>query len=299
MDSLTPSDLFSPSKARQKRAQAQDWAHIDSWLSYRYAGRTVPMFERNEETLKVLRELSMANERADEERTALERLEREALKELDEVETHDDDQRILSQLRTSLTPEGEQALDALASTAVALNTPTANPEAIAHALIQHTTASQKLTNQFAHMQTLQRYLDKQQSLLRAQLHELHTKPAFTTPSNLQRQTTEQTRQVKHLRTKIREYEDKLSSLQSTHNRAMTPGSQHIASAEALSETLEQQKALDELRERVEGLEREVGEFAGLPADREAARKEVGKLEVRLDEVRRRRDELFEGLMGQQ
>jgi HAUS augmin-like complex subunit 1 len=63
MDNLTPSDLFSPSKARQQRAQAQDWAH----------------------TLKILRELSMANERADEERTVLERVEREALKELDEV----------------------------------------------------------------------------------------------------------------------------------------------------------------------------------------------------------------------
>jgi HAUS augmin-like complex subunit 1 len=85
MDNLTPSDLFSPSKARQQRARAQDWAHIDSWLSYKYAGRTVPAFERNEETLKVLRELSMANERADEERAVMERVEREALKELDEV----------------------------------------------------------------------------------------------------------------------------------------------------------------------------------------------------------------------
>jgi hypothetical protein len=85
MDNLTPSDLFSPSKARQQRAQAQDWAHIDTWLQYKYSGRTIPTFERNDETLKVLRELSMANERADEERTIQERLEREALKELDEV----------------------------------------------------------------------------------------------------------------------------------------------------------------------------------------------------------------------
>lgn len=83
MDSLTPQDLFSPSKARQQRAQAADWAQIDSWLSYKYAGRTVPTFERNEETLKVLRELSSANERADEERMIMERLEREACKELE------------------------------------------------------------------------------------------------------------------------------------------------------------------------------------------------------------------------
>lgn len=85
MDNLTPSDLFSPSKARQQRAQAHDWAQIDSWLSYKYNGRTVPSFERNEETLKILQELSTANEQADEERIVQERVEREALKELDEV----------------------------------------------------------------------------------------------------------------------------------------------------------------------------------------------------------------------
>ena len=204
---------------------------------------------------------------------------------------------MLSSLRASLTPEGEQALDALASTAVALNTATIKPEAIAHALIHNTTTLQNLTNQLAHIETLQSYVDKQQALLRTQLHELQTNPAFTTPSNLQRQTTEQTRQVKLLRTKIREYEDRLSSLQSSQSRNMTPNSKNMASAEAINEMLEQQKALDELRERVEGVEREVADFAGLPADKEAARKEVGKLEVRLDEVRRRRDELFEGLVG--
>lgn len=181
---------------------------------------------------------------------------------------------------------------------MALNLPTANPESIAHALIQHTTASQNLTNQLQHIHTLQSYLDKQQALLRTQLHELQTNPAFATPSNLQRQTTEQTRQVKHLRTKIREHEDKLSSLQSSQSRNMTPGSKNVGSAEAITDMLEQQKALDELRERVEGLEKQVAEFGGLPADKEAARKEVGKLEVRLDELRRRRDELFEGLVGQ-
>lgn len=85
MDDLTAADLFSPSKARQQRAQAQDWAQIDSWLSYKYSGRTVPTFERNDDTLKVLRELAMANERADEERNIQQRLETGALKELGEV----------------------------------------------------------------------------------------------------------------------------------------------------------------------------------------------------------------------
>jgi HAUS augmin-like complex subunit 1 len=78
---------------------------------------------------------------------------------------------------------------------------------------------------------------------------------------------------------------------------MTPASKNIASAEAIAEMLEQQRALGELREQVEALESEVEEFGGLPADLAAARKEVGRLEVKCDEVRRRRDELFEGLVG--
>lgn len=61
--------------------------------------------------------------------------------------------------------------------------------------------------------------------------------------------------------------------------------------------LEQQTRLEEIRQNVEGLEREVEVYGGLPADREAARKEVGKLEVEMDNVRRRRDALFEGLVG--
>jgi len=300
MDNLTPQDLFSPSKARQQRAQAADWAQIDSWLSYVYAGRTVPTFERNEETLKALRELSSANEKADEERMILERIEREACKELEEAATHrnPDDDKLLGAIKANLTPDGADALHALASTAVALNTPNATPETMAHALIAHTSTSQTLTNNLAHISSLQAYLDKQQSRLRTQLTELQTNPAFSTPASLQRQTTEQVRQTKHLRAKIREYEDKLSSLQSAQARnTTTPSSKKIGSAEALADMLEQQTALKALTQEVEALESEVDAFAGLPADREAARKEVGKLEVELDNLRRERDALFEGLVS--
>lgn len=61
--------------------------------------------------------------------------------------------------------------------------------------------------------------------------------------------------------------------------------------------LEQQQALEEFKERVEELERAVSEFSGLPADKETARKEVAKLEVKLNEVRGKRNMLFEGLVG--
>jgi hypothetical protein len=64
--SLSASALFSPSKARQQRALAQDWAHVDTWLSTQYGGR-IPSFERNDETLRELLSLVAANERAGEE----------------------------------------------------------------------------------------------------------------------------------------------------------------------------------------------------------------------------------------
>jgi HAUS augmin-like complex subunit 1 len=205
---------------------------------------------------------------------------------------------MLRTIKAHLTPEGSDALQALASTTVALNTPCAHPETLAHALIAHTSTTQTLTNNLAHIQTLQAYLDKQHSLLRTQLKELQTNPAFTAPPSLPRQTTEQTRQTKHLRTKIREYEDRLASLQASQGRnAATPASKNVSSAEAIADMLEQQAALDALRLKVESLEKEVDEFAGLPADKEAARREVAKLEVELDNVRRRRDALFEGLVG--
>jgi HAUS augmin-like complex subunit 1 len=69
-----------------------------------------------------------------------------------------------------------------------------------------------------------------------------------------------------------------------------------SSAQAIEEMLAQQEALESLRRRVEALEGKVEEFAGLPADREGARKEVGKLEVELDALRRKRDGLFGGLL---
>lgn len=68
------------------------------------------------------------------------------------------------------------------------------------------------------------------------------------------------------------------------------------SAKAIEDMLLQQQALDALRRKVQALEAQVDEFAGLPADRKGARKEVGRLEVELDELRRKRDGLFGGLL---
>jgi HAUS augmin-like complex subunit 1 len=79
---LLPSAFFSPSKAKQQRAQAQDWQHVDTWLASKFQGRSIPQFERNEDTLKALLSLVAANEKADEERDLLWNVQKEALSEL-------------------------------------------------------------------------------------------------------------------------------------------------------------------------------------------------------------------------
>jgi len=76
--------LFSPSKARQQQAQAKDWIFVDSWLSKKYYPKSVPPFERNEETLQALMMLVAYNERADEEKALVEKVEGKALEELRE-----------------------------------------------------------------------------------------------------------------------------------------------------------------------------------------------------------------------
>ena len=79
---LLPTALFSPSKAAAQQAVAQDWQRIDIWLSSKFQGRTVPQFERNEDTLRALQELAGTNERADERRDLLWGLQKDATVEL-------------------------------------------------------------------------------------------------------------------------------------------------------------------------------------------------------------------------
>ncbi|OCL05157.1 hypothetical protein AOQ84DRAFT_433158 [Glonium stellatum] len=301
--SLTPTDLFSPSKARQQRAQAQDWAHIESWLSYKYAGKTIPNFERNQETLKALRALATANERADEERALIARVEREALKELEEqrqltsadkADIPSSDAQILDAISSHLTPEAQRNLTVLATTSVALDTPDTDPETLAHALIHHTTTAATLSTQLDSLHTLQTYLHSHLASLRTDLTALHS-PTFSPPTSLPRQTTDWTRQTKHLRTKLREYEDRLASLSPPPPPSLATTLSGIGrgarppdpgSAAGIAQLVELEEALEGLRARVEELE----------AQKEGARREVRRLEGEVERARRRRDGLFEGLV---
>ncbi|KAF2099994.1 hypothetical protein NA57DRAFT_75496 [Rhizodiscina lignyota] len=294
---LTPhfSLSFSPSKARAQRAQAADWAQIDSWLSSKYQGRSVPLFERNEDTLKALLALVAANEKADEEREVLWTVEKRTLAEVEaDLERSDDDAAILEALRMHLSPDAQQSLDALAACSVAIDSPRPGAESTAHTLIQLTTQSHALSQQLHRLNHLHSYLQSQMFALRAQLRDIQpskdtTANTFSVPLSLPQQTQEWTRNTKMLKAKVAEYEERLNALS-----ASLPGSEYSVGVE---DVVELENEVVDMRKRVNQLESQIKGFEGLPPDRDAARKEVKRIEKEVELLKRERDKVFAEMVG--
>lgn len=283
---LLPGALFSPSKAAQQRAQAQDWHHVDTWLASKYQGRSVPQFERNEETLKAFLALVAANEKADEERDLLWSIQKEALAEIKSQESKDSNptsnNAILSSISNSLSERAKASLDALATASVTLDAFSADPSSLAETIIMQTQTSQTLSQTLLRVSSLQRRLENELIALRAQLNELRS-PAFQAPLSLQRQTLDWNRNTKQLRTKIGEYTERLGSLEGKDSGL-------------IEDVVRREKGVMELTERVKDLEAQVEAFKGLPKDRDAARREVEKVGKELVSLQRKRDKMFEELV---
>ncbi|KAK3060893.1 hypothetical protein LTS18_007469 [Coniosporium uncinatum] len=303
--SLTPLALFSPSKAAQQRAQAQDWHHVDTWLSSKYQGRSVPAFERNEETLKALQSLAAANERADEEREVLWAVEKAALRELEDSATkHADDTTIVAALTTNLPTEGKQHLDILAVSTIALDAPDSHPSTLAHSLVSHTMTAHTLSNHLAYLTTIQSHLQSRLQELRSLLNEVRS-DAFKPSRDLPRQTADWTRNTKILRAKIGEYTDRLASLlgsdvysspsKSPRKRAGTIEDRAPEGVD-WEDIVRMEQSVLSLRKELEELVTRVERFHDLPPDKEDARKEVERKMRELERLRRQRDGLFEGLV---
>lgn len=301
---LLPTTLFSPSKAAAQRAQAADWASVESWLSARYQGRSIPTFERNEDTLKALQALLAANERADEERDALASVQREALVELKATkEKRDKEQIAINQIIAGLDASGQAALQNLASVAVtadlSMGATTSShiplAETLASSLIDFTQTSHELTNHLFTLNHLQSRLEVETNNLRAQLQDLRS-PAFQPPSTLGRQTLEWSRNTKQLRGKVQEYTDRLAALKAT---AVTANGMEIHSASDAEpqDLLRREQRVEAAQAAIVRLEERVRAFEGLPRDTDQARKEVERAEKKVMELRRRRDEMFEAAAG--
>lgn len=95
------------------------------------------------------------------------------------------------------------------------------------------------------------------------------------------------RNTKQLRAKLDEYEGRLASLESGDG---------LASRELIKEVVEQEQQISGMNERVQTLESQLQAYKGLPKNKNAARKEVQKVEKELAELQKQRDTLFEGLV---
>jgi len=96
------------------------------------------------------------------------------------------------------------------------------------------------------------------------------------------------RNTKQLRAKLEEYENRLASLESGDGPAKR--------RELVKEVVTQEEQVSGMSERVQTLESQLQAYRGLPKNKNAARKEVQKVERELAELQKRRDTLFEGLV---
>jgi HAUS augmin-like complex subunit 1 len=104
--------------------------------------------------------------------------------------------------------------------------------------------------------------------------------------------------TKGLRGKLREAEGQLATLSQSQSQAQSRnGDGEIGTAGGLAAFEERERGLLELRGRVADLENRVQGFKGLPMEKEGARQEVRRVEGELEGLERRRDGLFEGLVG--
>ncbi|KAI9676923.1 MAG: hypothetical protein M1817_006762 [Caeruleum heppii] len=291
--SLSPTHLFSPSKAREALATAKDWEYVDSWLSTTYArnSRVVPGFERNPETLSALLALASFNEAADEEGEVVSEAEALALEELKTEAANDPDSEMLLALEDSLTPEGRQSLEAVANLSVVLGVPSASTEDLATSLISLTTTTNDLLQAQDRLSALQASLDASLTSLRSLLRTIQTTPSNQTPANLPRQTTSKNLSTKHLQVKLQEYHDRLSFLSAQPSSHPARTTQDVAA---------QERDVLALEGRVKELERRVKTYGGLPYDKKSALAEFERVRREQAKLEAARDQLFEGLVeGQQ
>lgn len=148
--------------------------------------------------------------------------------------------------------------------------------------MQLTTEKFEISQQLRRTDELRNYLGSEQRSMNKLLSELQSE-ALSAPQNLPQQTAEWTRGIKHLKTKLVEYNDRLNSTKTS------PPEPSVATIEA--QLLERQQ----LREHIEDLERRISAFRDLPPSTDGARAKLDEAKIALRDTLVRRDQLFERL----
>lgn len=192
---------------------------------------------------------------------------------------------LVGKITSSLTTEGKSSLEALSAVASTLNS-APEPESMVGSAAMEIQTSHGLSQSMLQLQHLQARLESELLSLRSQLNEVRSQ-AFQPPMSLPRQTMEWNRNTKQLRSKLEEYENRLASLDAGGDGSASSLIEEITSSEG---------EVGALSEKVQKLETQLQAFKGLPKNKNAARKEVQRVEKELNDFQKRRDALFEGLV---
>lgn len=276
--------LLSPAKARQAAIQAKDWAYVNSWLSRQYAPKPIPSFERNENTLRTLLALAVANDAADEEATLLHRAREEAVEGFKAHEAAEDTQKkeLLDEVEHCLDDNGRQNLEDLAETTAALGALSSETTDLGQSIIELTQEEFDAREQVSKVEMLEKYLEREFATLQEQLETLKSDEVYDTPANLPALTAEWSRGTKLLTAKVGEYRDRIASLERNKSKGPT-----------IEEVIAEEQNVVKIRKMVETLEDRVRMFHDLPKDIPGARAQYRQLERELGQLIRQRDSMFE------
>ncbi|TVY21978.1 hypothetical protein LARI1_G000017 [Lachnellula arida] len=286
MAHLSPSAsaIFSPSVARQQLAAAKDWNYIDSWLSTKFNGKTPPVFERNNDTLKALLALAALNETADEERELLARVEAKALQDLQAQEDANPHKQLLNSIEESLTREGQTSLEALSSLSVSLNQSVFDLEKLGRSIIDLHITSNDLDQVADRVSILEKHLKGELEKINSLITDLQS-DAYQPPSDLAKRTSDYQRKIKGLAAKLPDLKERVASLSAATGTPIT-----------IKDVKNEEDKFKALMVTVKDLEAQVKSYHGLPQDTDLARLELEGLRVELRELTRERDSMFEGLV---
>lgn len=298
--------LLSPSKARRNATTAKDWAHVATWLTAKFHPASVPRFERNDDTLRMLLELARDNERADElgeqlERAAEAQVEenevrwrlgkvatRSAMKDRDDGIGGEVMRWIDDVLRQEAGKGMEEILDDLANAGVELGClDPADPVEAGQAVVELTQEEFAVREQVRRVEELQSHIDGETRRLKNRLEGTRKLRSSVDEAvgDMANQIGEWNRGCKMLALKLREYEERVNSLE----RADYAGVE-------FRELREQEQEVGRMQETCRSLQRGLREFGGLPPDWEAARGELERAEDELGDLRGKRDQLFEKMV---
>ncbi|TVY26458.1 hypothetical protein LHYA1_G003572 [Lachnellula hyalina] len=286
MAHLSPSAsaIFSPSVARQQLAAAKDWNYIDSWLSTKFNGKTPPVFERNNDTLKALLALAALNETADEERELLARVEAKALQDLQAQEDANPNKYLLDSIEEFLTREGQTSLEALSSLSVSLNQPVFDLQKLGRGIIDLHVTVNDLDQVADRVSIFEKHLKRELEEINILITDLQS-DAYQPPSDLAKRTSDYQRRIKGLAAKLPDLKERVASL-----------SANVGTPITIQDVKNEEDKFKALMVTVKDLEAQVKSYHGLPQDTDLARLELEGLRVELREMTRKRDSMFEGLV---